>query len=50
MKAVVYESPMNMAVTDVPRPKIQNPRDTIVRLTSSAICGSDLHMYEAIRP
>lgn len=46
MKAVVYESPMNMAVADVPRPKIQGPRDAIVRLTSSAICGSDLHMYE----
>jgi glutathione-independent formaldehyde dehydrogenase len=46
MKAVVYESPMHVAVADVPRPKLQNPRDAIVRLTSSAICGSDLHMYE----
>lgn len=46
MKAVVYESPMNAAVADVPKPKLQNPRDAIVRLTSSAICGSDLHMYE----
>jgi glutathione-independent formaldehyde dehydrogenase len=46
MKAVVYENPMQVAVMDVPKPKIQNPRDAIVRLTSSAICGSDLHMYE----
>lgn len=46
MKAVVYESPMSVAVSDVPRPKIGHPRDAIVRLTSSAICGSDLHMYE----
>jgi glutathione-independent formaldehyde dehydrogenase len=46
MKAVVYENPMQVAVMDVPRPGIQSPRDAIVRLTSSAICGSDLHMYE----
>lgn len=46
MRAVVYESPMQVAVTDVPRPKIEHSRDAIVRLTSSAICGSDLHMYE----
>lgn len=37
---------MQVAVTDVPRPKIEHSRDAIVRLTSSAICGSDLHMYE----
>ncbi len=46
MKAVVYENPMQVAVADIPKPKIQSPRDAIVRLTSSAICGSDLHMFE----
>jgi glutathione-independent formaldehyde dehydrogenase len=46
MEAVVYTGPGTVAVQDVPRPKIQFPTDVIVKLTSSAICGSDLHMYE----
>ncbi len=46
MKAVVYEKPMEVKVEDVPRPKIEHPRDVILRITSSAICGSDLHMYD----
>ncbi|MFE5399847.1 glutathione-independent formaldehyde dehydrogenase [Streptomyces sp. NPDC056580] len=46
MKAVVYEKPFNVAVKDVDDPQIQHPNDVIVRVTSSAICGSDLHMYE----
>ena len=46
MKAVVYKGPYKVAVEDVPDPKIQAPTDVIVRITSSAICGSDLHMYE----
>ena len=46
MEAVVYTGPGNVAVQDVPRPQIQYPTDVIVKLTSSAICGSDLHMYE----
>lgn len=46
MKAVVYEKPFDVAVRDVDDPRIQHPNDVIVRITSSAICGSDLHMYE----
>lgn len=46
MKAVVYERPFSVTVTDVDDPQIQHPNDVIVRITSSAICGSDLHMYE----
>ena len=46
MKAVVYDKPYDVKVTDVEDPSIQHPNDVIVRITSSAICGSDLHMYE----
>ena len=46
MKAVVYKKPFEVAVEDVPDPKILHPKDAIVRITSSCICGSDLHMYE----
>jgi glutathione-independent formaldehyde dehydrogenase len=46
MKAVVYKGPYTVAVEEVPDPALQHPNDVIVRITSSAICGSDLHMYE----
>ena len=46
MKAVVYQGPFKVAVEDVENPRIEHPNDVIVRVTSSAICGSDLHMYE----
>ncbi|MDN6638860.1 MAG: alcohol dehydrogenase catalytic domain-containing protein, partial [Yaniella sp.] len=46
MKAVVYNGPYEVAVEEVDDPKIQDPTDVIVRITSTAICGSDLHMYE----
>ena len=46
MKAVVYKGPFNVAVEEVPDPRIEHPSDVIVRVTSTAICGSDLHMYE----
>jgi glutathione-independent formaldehyde dehydrogenase len=46
MKAVVYRGPYSVAVEDVPDPKIEQPRDAIVRITTTNICGSDLHMYE----
>jgi glutathione-independent formaldehyde dehydrogenase len=46
VKAVVYKGPFEVAVESVPDPKIEHPNDAIVRVTSSAICGSDLHMYE----
>jgi len=43
MKAVVFHGIGDIRVEDVPEPKIQEPTDAIVRLTSSAICGTDLH-------
>ena len=46
MKAVVYKEPFRVAVENVPDPTIQHPNDVLVRITSTAICGSDLHMYE----
>ncbi len=46
MKAVVYEQPFSVTIGEVDRPEIQHPNDVIVRVTSTAICGSDLHMYE----
>ena len=46
MRAVVYKGPFEVAIENVPDPEIQHPNDVIVRITSSCICGSDLHMYE----
>ncbi|WP_031508606.1 glutathione-independent formaldehyde dehydrogenase [Streptomyces megasporus] len=46
MKAVVYKEPFKVAVEDVPDPRIEHPNDVIVKVTTTAICGSDLHMYE----
>ena len=46
MKAVVYKKPFEVAVETVPDPQIGHPNDAIVKITSSCICGSDLHMYE----
>lgn len=46
MKAVVYKGKNKVAVEEVPNPKIQAPGDAIIRITTAAICGSDLHMYE----
>ena len=47
MKAVVYTGPFKVAVEDVPRSKIQNPNDAIIKITTAAICElRNLHMYE----
>ncbi|KAJ7192708.1 hypothetical protein GGX14DRAFT_593997 [Mycena pura] len=46
MRAVVYDKPFQVSVRDVERPKILHPDDIIVKVTTSCICGSDLHMYE----
>lgn len=42
MKAVVYRGPNQVAVEDVPDPRIERPTDAIVKITSTNICGSDL--------
>lgn len=46
MRAVVYQDPFKVTIEDVPDPTIEQATDVIVRVSSSAICGSDLHMYE----
>ena len=46
MKAVVYHGPRDVRVGDVPDAEIERPTDALVRITSTNICGSDLHMYE----
>ena len=50
MKAVVFHNPKSMKVDDVEDPRIADPRDAIVRVTSTAICGSDLHIYNGFFP
>ncbi|HVL67466.1 MAG TPA: zinc-dependent alcohol dehydrogenase [Vicinamibacterales bacterium] len=50
MKANCWFGPRNVQVTEVPDPKILNPRDAIVKITSTAICGSDLHLYNGFVP
>ena len=46
MKAVVYQGPYDVAVEEVEDPYLEEPTDVVIRVTTSAICGSDLHMYE----
>ena len=46
MKAIVYKGPRTGAVENVDDPKLESASDCIVRITSTGICGSDLHMYE----
>lgn len=48
MKAVTYQGIKNVAVKEVPDPKIQKDDDAIIRLTSTAICGSDLHLFHGM--
>ena len=46
MKAVVYRGPKDVAVEERPDPTISSPTDAIIAITTTNICGSDLHMYE----
>ena len=50
MKAVCWMGIEKMSVEEVPEPKILNPRDAIVRITRTCICGSDLHLYNGYLP
>ena len=50
MKAVTWHGKRDVRVDDVPDPRLEAPTDAIVRITSSAICGSDLHLYEVLGP
>lgn len=50
MKAVCWHGANDVRVDTVPDPKIINPRDAIIKITSTAICGSDLHIYDGFIP
>lgn len=50
MKAVAYQGPHQMKVVDKPLPKIEHPDDIVLRVTRTAICGSDLHLYHGLVP
>jgi threonine dehydrogenase-like Zn-dependent dehydrogenase len=50
MKAVTWHGKRDVRVDTVPDPAIQDPTDVIIRVTSSGICGSDLHLYEVLGP
>ncbi|MDX2099106.1 MAG: zinc-dependent alcohol dehydrogenase [Leptolyngbyaceae cyanobacterium bins.59] len=50
MKALCWHGANDVRVDTVPDPKILNPRDAIVKITSTAICGSDLHIYDGFIP
>jgi threonine dehydrogenase-like Zn-dependent dehydrogenase len=50
MKALTWQGRRDVRVEEVPDPRIQDPTDAIIRVTTTAICGSDLHLYEVLGP
>lgn len=50
MRAVTWQGKGRMSVEEVPDPRIQQPDDVVIRVTSSGLCGSDLHLYEPLAP
>src|SRR5512132_798157 len=50
MRALTWHGKHDVRVETVPDPEILNPRDAIVKITSTAICGSDLHLYDGYIP
>jgi threonine dehydrogenase-like Zn-dependent dehydrogenase len=50
MRALTWQGKEDVRVADVPDPKILNDRDAIIEVTSCAICGSDLHLYDGFMP
>jgi threonine dehydrogenase-like Zn-dependent dehydrogenase len=50
MRAVVWKGRRDIGIETVPDPKIDAPTDAIIRVTSSGLCGSDLHLYEVMAP
>jgi threonine dehydrogenase-like Zn-dependent dehydrogenase len=50
MKALAWHGTGDVRVDNVPDPKLEQPTDAIVRITSTAICGSDLHLYDVLGP
>lgn len=50
MKAVTWQGRKDIRVEDVPDPGIQEPTDAVIRVTSTGLCGSDLHLYDPLTP
>lgn len=50
MKALTWQGKLDVRVETVPDPKIEEPTDAIIRVTTSGLCGSDLHLYEVLTP
>ncbi len=50
MKALTWHGKRDVRIDEVPDPKIEEPTDAVIRVTSTAICGSDLHLYELFGP
>jgi threonine dehydrogenase-like Zn-dependent dehydrogenase len=50
MKALTWQGKRSVTVAEVPDPVIEKPTDVVIRVTSTAICGSDLHLYEVFGP
>ncbi|HET7591815.1 MAG TPA: alcohol dehydrogenase catalytic domain-containing protein, partial [Rhodanobacteraceae bacterium] len=48
MRAVTFHGKEDFRVDNVPDPRIEQPTDAIIRITSTAICGSDLHLYSVL--
>ncbi len=50
MKALTWQGKKDVRIENVPDPKIEHPRDAIIKITATAICGSDLHLYDGFVP
>lgn len=50
MKALVWHGQRDVRYETVPDPRIEEPTDAVIRVTSSGLCGSDLHLYEVMAP
>jgi threonine dehydrogenase-like Zn-dependent dehydrogenase len=50
MKALTWHGVEDVRIDDVPDPVIEEPTDAVIRVTSTAICGSDLHLFGVLAP
>ncbi|GAA1971405.1 zinc-dependent alcohol dehydrogenase [Nocardioides panacihumi] len=50
MRAVTWQGPKHMSVEEVPDPILKDPSDAIIRVTTTGLCGSDLHLYDPLSP
>ncbi len=50
MRAVTWHGERDVRVEDVPDPRIEQPTDAVIRVTSTGLCGSDLHLHEVFGP